>query len=483
MVTFFFRHGNTAGFFLLLALCGLILSTVAGNEVEAGFLGRFSLSTAEQYSDNVLFSGHGQKEGDFVTTATPALSLAYKASGQTLPSLMANLTTSAEFFAQHSELNNFGDNVRADINYFHPYSPRLDFTFTDRLERHGQSRLDDSEGLIGGNNSDGPGGGRGFSGIGGMSGLGGLSGFAGSGSTTCGRIGSMSRGDSADVSSRSGGDLLARGEWLENQIGVNGNFLYTSTLSFRGGYCWEYAAYLDEGGQENAHSINLEASYQRSSHNRLYARYTPSLIRSRDGQYSIVHDFDLGSDYLQLREFRLTPTLILSASTGLGVQTGEGGDNSDGESSNKFRLRNNLDVHITKIWEAASARAGVRRGLTSSFGVSGPSYTTTFFGYFSVKLTRRLSAGVGTEYSLYDTGDTKFRTLQTFVGLQYPLSNAMVVGLGYSYNQLDPGTGAAENDILAQGKTSSNTAFVFLSVAFDVWPNVGLARGARNPYP
>src|SRR5882672_8382638 len=144
-------RGNTQRFLLLLALCQLLLSTFAINETEAGFLGRFSLSTAEQYSDNILFSE--KKESDFVTIATPTLSFAYKPSWQTVPNLTASLSTSAEYFAQHSNLNNFGDNVRANVNYFYPYSPRLDFALTDSLQRQGQSRLDESGRLTGGSNS------------------------------------------------------------------------------------------------------------------------------------------------------------------------------------------------------------------------------------------------------------------------------------------------------------------------------------------
>jgi opacity protein-like surface antigen len=476
-------RGNTQRFLLLLTLCQLLLSTFAINETEAGFLGRFSLSTAEEYSDNILFSE--KKESDFVTVATPTLSFAYKPSWQTVPNLTASLSTSAEFFAQHSNLNNFGDNLRANVNYSYPYSPRLDFTLIDRLERRGQSRLDDSGGLTGGSRGSniggggGLGGGSGLSGIGGLSGLGELTGFGMSGSTACRGSGSVSRGSGSVSSSLSQGDLLSSGERLENQIGVNGNFRYTSKLTFRGGYCWDYTAFIGEGGQETAHSINLEASYLWSPQTQLHARYTPSLIRSRDGQDNIVHDFDLGGDFLKLRQIHLTPTLIASASTGIAVLTGNGTGNSN-SGSGKIRLENKLDADITKIWETASFRAGVRRGITSSLGVSGPSYTTSFFGHFTVNLTQRLIGRAGVEYSLYDTGDTKFKTLQTLIGLQYPLTNAISIGLGYSYNQLDPGSGAANNTILAQGKTSTNTAFVFFSMMFDIWPNMGLSRAVGS---
>src|SRR5262249_31667646 len=166
---------NTERFLLLLPLCELMLSTFAVNEIEAGFLGRFSLSTVEEYSDNILFSQ--KKESDFVTVATPTLSFAYKPSWQTFPSLTASLSTSAEFFAQHSNLNNFGDNVRANVNYFYPYSPRLDFTLSDHLERRGRSRLDDSGGFTGGSSrGSNIGGGGELGGGSGLSGIGGLGG-------------------------------------------------------------------------------------------------------------------------------------------------------------------------------------------------------------------------------------------------------------------------------------------------------------------
>ena len=139
----FFRR-KTKRFLLLLMCCQLILMVLTVNDIEAGFRGQFSLSTAGEYSDNILFSE--KKESDVVSIITPGLSVAYKPSWQTTPNFTASLRTSAEFFLQHPELNNFGDNIVFGTGYFYPYSRRLSFTLTDSLERHGQSRLENSGG-------------------------------------------------------------------------------------------------------------------------------------------------------------------------------------------------------------------------------------------------------------------------------------------------------------------------------------------------
>src|SRR5262245_5530214 len=110
-----FPVGKAERLSLFLVLCELLVSTFGVRESEAHFLGRLSISGAEEYTDNLFFSQ--KKEKDFITTIAPTLSVAYKPLGQPVPNFMARLSVPAQFFAQHSDLNNFGDNLRFDANY------------------------------------------------------------------------------------------------------------------------------------------------------------------------------------------------------------------------------------------------------------------------------------------------------------------------------------------------------------------------------
>jgi hypothetical protein len=155
---------------------------------------------------------------------------------------------------------------------------------------------------------------------------------------------------------------------LQNQIGSGVDFQYSPTLTLRGNYCWEYLDFVDAGGNETAHSFSIEGIYQLWKQHGLRVRYTLSVLRSRDGQQNLVHDFDFGDSFLSEREIHLTPTLTLSVATGIALLTNNAGNQQvEGSQSNgsKFRVDNKLDVHLTKLWEAAAFTLGVRRGLTA----------------------------------------------------------------------------------------------------------------------
>jgi hypothetical protein len=135
-------------------------------------------------------------------------------------------------------------------------------------------------------------------------------------------------------------------------------------------------------------------------------------------------------------------------------------------------------VHLTKLCEASAFTLGVRRGLTGSLGVAGPSFTTSFFGHFSARLTQRLSTTLGAEYDSYDTGNGTFDTVQTFITFQYPVTSWLSAYLSYNYRMSNGGSAVTSNSnaILSPGVTSSNSVFLGFSVAADIWPNLGLPR-------
>src|SRR5262245_1623119 len=80
---------------------------------------RLSLSTGEEYNDNIFFSE--KKTADFVTLSTPTLSFLHQRGGQNGPIWTADLGATGEIYARHSELDNFGERLTAKTNYFYPY--------------------------------------------------------------------------------------------------------------------------------------------------------------------------------------------------------------------------------------------------------------------------------------------------------------------------------------------------------------------------
>jgi hypothetical protein len=110
----------------------------------------------------------------------------------------------------------------------------------------------------------------------------------------------------------------------------------------------------------------VEDVHWRRDHN-LHAGYFISILKDRDGDTNVIHNFDIGDDYFTNYRLQLTPTLSLTASTGISFNIGSGGP----------RVANNTNVTITKLWETATLNAGVQKGLTPSYGVSGISNTTS----------------------------------------------------------------------------------------------------------
>src|SRR5262249_47876742 len=158
-----------------------------------------------------------------------------------------------------------------------------------------------------------------------------------------------------------------------------------------------------EGGTETVHSLSAEGSYQIWRQHSLRVHYTISLLHSRDGQDSIINDIDFGDDYLNTQEIHFSPTLTMRIASGIafrttgnGGSTGSGGSGGSSNTGNsKFGLSPKLTVEVTKIWPTASWVGGVRKGITGSFGVAGPSDTTSFFTTFSLVLTRSLTMFTG----------------------------------------------------------------------------------------
>lgn len=410
----------------------VLISLVLPTSSWAAFASQFSFGVGEEYNDNIFFSK--QKDHDFISTLVPTLSFFYAPAGQTEPTATLSIAPMGELYARHSELNNFGKNFLVQGAYAYRYSPQLSFDFADNFQRQGPTRT------------------GGF----------GQPLHLQTGPTTPG----SGLTDSQDLK-----NFTSQGDQITNSFGINGSYLYRPDVSFTGFYQNTVAQFLDAGGTEVSNTIGARGIYNwRQDHN-LHAGYSISINKSRDGdEDGIIHNFDFGDDYFSNYNLQLTPTLSLTASTGLSFNAGNDGP----------RIANNTNITITKLWEAGVLNAGLRKGLTPSFGVAGTSDTTSIFTTLAFRFSEKLSTNADVNLSFYDTEDVNFKTFEAGMGLQYMINSWLSAALNYRFRWIDSGSGANQTDLLNKGIVNSNSVFLVLTGRFDLWPNIGLARGLSS---
>lgn len=430
---------------------GLALTLALPSIVWAAFASQFSFSVGEQYSDNIFFEKN--KEHDFVTVITPALHLYYAPTGQGAPTANLNISPTGLIYARHSNLNDFGfsDTSAVTGGYTYFYSPRLTFNLSESFQTLGDTRLQ--------------------------------SGFPGFQTPLTPTAPPPVGGPIPLDHSQNLQDFIG-GKQLSNNFSFQGNFLYRPDISFTGGYRNTFVNFLDAGGSDWTQEFSIRGIYNWKQEHNLHAGYTVTQFNSRNGDNGIIHNFDFGDDYFTSRVYnvQLTPTLSLAASTGLSINTSNSGP----------RVANNSAVTLTKLWETASFAAGLRKGLTPSYGISGISDTTTFFANFNIQLAERISANALFDYSLYDTDDVNFKTMQVSMGLQYVITTWLAASLSSSFRSIDSGAGANKTDLLTRGTVDGTSVFLNFTVRFDLWPNQGLTRTLsstalypvlRTPFP
>ena len=382
-------------FFWFLPL--FLLALILAKNAEARFASRFSLSATEEYNDNIFFTK--EKDQDFVTSITPTLTFLYAPPGQKDFPFRASIGSALQVFARNSDRNNLGEVISFDAGYSYRYSPRLSFELTETLRRIGETRTQGSD------------------------------------------IAQLGTG----------------GDQLSNRFSVDGKFLYTPKITFTGGFSGRVRSFLDEGGTDIDNSVGIRGTYQWGQHN-LHAGYRISFIDSRnendDDDDNVIHTFDLGDDYFSKKIIRLTPTLTLSAASGISVNT-----SGDGPT-----IANKTNINLIKVWRGASLTARVSRGLTGSLGVSGLSNTTSFLSNFNIQFTRFLTANADVNFSLFDTDDEDFDVLQAQAGIQYLITSWLSSNLRYIHRWRDT------------GEINSNSILLFFTAHFDIWPNPGLGK-------
>jgi len=417
------------------SLLALLFTLIFPSHLWAAFASQFSFTTGEEYNDNIFFSKN--REHDFITSFTPALTLLYAPQGQVQPTLNVNVSPSYQLYARNSNLNNF-DNISANAGYTYQYSPRLNFTLLDTFQKQGKTRTSGSIGL--GQFLTGP-----------TTPL----------SVATGLTPSMSQNLM---------DLTSGGKQLSNSLALQGSYLYRPDLSFTAGYTNTFASFTDAGGTDVFHSVGGRAIYNWKQDHNLHAGYTVSIANARNGDSGVIHNFDIGDDYFTNYTLRLTPTFSIAASSGLSLNTSDSGP----------RVANNTSITITKLWETAELNGGIRKALTPSFGVSGISDTLTFFTNFNWRFTEKISTSSSANFSFFDTKDVNFKTFQAGLSFQYLLTSWLASALSYSFNWIDSGPGANSTDLLQRGIVRSNSVFLSATMRFDVWPNIGLSRSISS---
>jgi hypothetical protein len=431
-----------------LLLVGGVVYLFSANLAEARFAISLAPTLGELYTDNIFYTRN--KEADFVTTITPTLSILYAPEGQTVPILNLSISPSGLIFARHSELTNFGDNWAANGAYTYQYSPLLNFHVSDVLGRQGEYRL---------------------------------------GPVTQGTFQLPSAPTSPPPV---GGTLPGQGDqnlsnftsgtfsqfW--NNFTLQGTYLYRPDVSFTGGYSNNYIDNIDQGGSDISHSIYFRGVYNWRQEHNLHAGFYINVFNDRNrsnannrNNNNVVFNFDLGDDYFSRYQINLSPTLTLTASTGISLNAGNDGP----------PVANNTNITVTKIWETATLSGGVQHGLTSSYGVGGISNTTSVNGQFNYQVTEKLSTIAGVNFSFYDTDDGNFQTFQASAGARYQFTPWLASNFFYAYRWTDSSNSAARSDLLQPGLVRANAAYLSLTANFDLWPNIGLSRSMTAPTP
>ena len=442
------NRSRILGSWLLLVSAVAYLSSA--DPAEARFAITFSPTLGELYTDNIFYTR--DKEHDFVTTITPAVSILYAPEGQTVPILNLNISPSGLIFARHSELNNFGDNMAVNGGYTYQYSPQLSFNVSDVLGRQGQYRL----GPIAQGSFQLP-----------------------NAPTSPPPVG----GNIPGQASQNLSNFTSGGSQFWNNFSLLGTYLYRPDIRFTGNYTNNFVNYLDQGGHDLWQQIGFRGIYNwRQEHNLhagvyvgIYNNRNNSNVDNRNNNNNVVVNFDLGDDYFSNFQINLSPTLTLAARTGISLNAGNNGP----------PVTNNTNITLTKIWETATLSGGVQHGLTSSYGVAGISKTTTVNGQFSYQVTEKLSTLAGINFSLYNTDDGNFQTFQASAGARYQFTPWLASNFLYAYRWTDSGASVAQasGGILQTGIVRANVVYLTLTANFDLWPNTGLSRSMAAATP
>ena len=427
-----------AAFLAALFFSGILASQKAAAEIYSGF----SFGVGEEYNDNIYFGTkfNNNNVNDWVTHIVPTLTLLYATPGDPTPVLTATLSPEGQIYARNPKLNNFGENIAFNSAYTYKFSPNLNFNIVDNLRRRGVTRTIGLDAMgpppqLPVTPTDLP------------------------------AIGTfVPLPLIQDVES-----LVSKGRSFINNFSVQPVYLFSPVLTFTGGYSQSYSN--ANHGEDYTHSIGFRGVYNWRQEHNLFAGYTLNIFDSHtiDGKRpktTYVHNIDIGDDFFSNLKIRLTPTLTLSGAFGLAYK-------SEGPGP---KIVPSVSAVLAKVWQNAILNFAIRRGVTTSVGLfTGPSTTTTFSAGYGIRLTERLTALAGADYSLLgQEHEADIEVFRAAAGLQYWLTSWLSSNLWYSRRWRTAGATTVD---VPGGKTGGNSVIASITAHFDVYPNPGFARG------
>jgi hypothetical protein len=431
----YFPRTRLAPIVLRIVAPALLLLGLFTAPARAQFLSQFSLSASEEYNDNIFFAK--KREHDWITSFTPSVSLLYAPGFTSTPTFSADLRVPGQIFGRHPQENNFADNIFFNTKYTDYYSQALTFYAQDSLIRTGSARVVHS-GFFGA--SSGPP-------------------IPGGPQTAPGNFG-----------------LGTTGSIITNYFTGVANYRYDEHISFNGHIDSDITGYQTAGGIDLTNSFGARGIYNwREAHN-LHLGYFGTYYTLRSSQAggkshknkpTFVNSVDVGDDYFDTFKIDLDPTLTIIARSGFSFQVGNG-----------FRLVNNSNFSITKVWTTASVTAGVQRGLTDSLGIAGLSNTTSLNVNGIYRFNEYWTAIGNVGYTMYDTNKTDFQIFQFYTGMQYWITSWLSTDFLVSHRFRNSGSGSSSTNLGGTGHIRSTSVFLNLSTHFELYPRLRLARAA-----
>lgn len=435
-----------AGLFAAVLFSGL----VSADRAAAAVAGGFSLGVGEEYNDNIFFNRETRNSlhplaprcprcdvNDWITHIVPTFTLLYAPPGDPTPALTATLSPEGQIYTRNPELNNFGDNVTFNSIYTYRATPTFDVNFTNNFNRQGVTRTIGLEAL--GPPPQVP-----------------------QIPTEIGALGSFVPLPLAQGIEQ----LVSRGRTITNSFTVQPVWRYSPTVTFSGGYSAGYNK--ANGVNEFTHSAGLRGVYNWRENHNLFAGYTVNIFDT-SGKTAVIHNIDLGDDFFTGLKIRLAPTWTLSGALGFAFNSGNTGP----------KFVNNVNLTLIKVWEDAIFNVAIRRGITTSVGIfAGPSTTNVFSSGYGIRLTERLTALAGADYSILDTQPVNVHVFRASAGLQYWINNWLSSNVWYSRRWRHAGPGS--NDVRS-GSVGGDSVMMGISAHFDLYPNLGLAQAAQRP--
>jgi hypothetical protein len=426
-----------AAFLAALFFFSILTSSKVAAEIYSGF----SMGVGEEYNDNIFFRTQPGKGNinDWVTHIVPTMTLLYATPGDPTPVLTATLSPEGQIFLHNAKLSNFGENIAFNSAYTYKFSPNLNFNIVDNLRRRSVTRTIGLDAMgpppqLPVTPTDLP--------------------FIGT---------FVPLPLVQDVES-----LVSKGRSFINNFSVQPVYLFSPVLTFTGGYSQSFS---NSGHSEDyTHSVGIRGVYNWRQEHNFFGGYALTIFDNHPiggrGRTSYVHSVDIGDDFFSNLKIKLSPTWTLSGAFGIAYQNGNKGP----------AVIPNVSMVLVKVWQNAMLNFTIRRGFTTSVGLfTGPSTTTTFSAGYGIRLTERLTALAGTDYTLL--GEKEKADIEVFrasAGLQYWLTSWLSSNLWYSRRWRSANQSAVD---VPGGRTGGDSVIASITAHFDVYPNPGLARG------